>query len=177
MKKSNNYSFDEDYNVKTSIVVVIRKVVLAEIVLASIAFLFNFFVFSGGNLVVKTSSTFYIGSFFLVINLTIFICLFLGWNYRYYVISQDGISSNTGVVFRKTKSIDIPSIRSISINQGFFGRIFNYGTIVLESPVLSEKFYMHYLPTPFRHATLIENARAKALKDGKVENIIIGTKP
>lgn len=173
MKRTNSYSFDKDYNVRVNVAVVIKKIVLAEIILAAIAFLLNLFVFSGGTLIVTTSNTFYMGIFFLVINLIIFLYLFISWYYKYYIISNDGISSNTGIIFRKTTSIDVPAIRSVSVKQGLLGKIFNYGTLILESPLLSEKFFMYDLPNPFRHATLIEKARLRAINRAGAENVII----
>ena len=176
MKRTNSYSFDGDYKVRVHMIFVVKKIVLTEIVLALVAFLFNFFVFSGGSLTVKTSSTFYMGSFFLIANLIAFIYLFLSWNYKYYILSRDGISSNSGIILRKTKSIDMSAIRSIGVNQGLFGKVFNYGTLILESPLLSEKFFMYDLPNPFRHAALIDKERLKAINREGAESIIIGNK-
>lgn len=173
MKKVDSYNFGGNYRVRANLFVVMKKIVLTEICLALTAFFLNFFVFSGGVLVVDSNNTFYMGVFFLVINLIVFIYLLLSWNYKYYIISSDGITSNAGIIFRKTTSIDVSGIRSISVNQGFFGRIFNYGTLTLESPLLKEPFLMYDLPNPFRHATLIDEAKLKFINKAGVENIII----
>jgi uncharacterized membrane protein YdbT with pleckstrin-like domain len=173
MTKITSYNFGDNYRVKANLFVVMKKIVIVEIVLALIAFLLNFFVFSGGALVVSTNNTIYMAVIFLCINIVLFIYLLVVWNYTYYIISSDGISLNSGVILRKKISIDIPAIRSISVKQTFFGRIFNYGTLILESPLLKESFFMHDLPAPFRHAKLIERARLNSINKLGAENVII----
>lgn len=173
MKKVNNFSFDRDYNVKANIAIVIKKIILTQFSLAIIAFFTNFIAFSGGRLVVTTLNTFYIGSLILAVNLITFLYLFISWHHMYYIISSNGISSSKGIISKKTNSIDTPAIRSIKVQQSILGKIFNYGTIILESPLLSEKFLMRDLPNPHRHASLIEKARMKSINKIGAENVII----
>jgi membrane protein YdbS with pleckstrin-like domain len=174
MKKSTSFNFEGSYKVRTHIVIVIRKIIIPEIILAFTAFLVNSFV---SDFAINSNMVFYIDFFLLIINIVIFLCLLLSWNYKYYIISAKSIASNAGVILRRSKQIDVPAIRSVSVNQGFFGRIFGYGTLKLESPLLPEPFLLYDLPNPFRHSDLIEKAILEAVNKAGAENVIIGTKP
>lgn len=172
-----SFNFEGSYKVRTHIAIVIRKIIITEIVLAFVAFLMNSFVSPNIDSVINVNMVFYIGFFPLIINIIIFLYLLLSWNYEYYIISAEGISSNSGIILRKTKQIDVPAIRSVSVNQGFFGRIFDYGTLKLESPLLTRPFLLYDLPNPFRHSGLIEKASLEAVNKAGAENVIIGTIP
>lgn len=175
MKKTTSFNFEGNYKVRTHIVIVIRKIIVTEIILAFLALLMNFFIFSSVDFTINANMVFYVGFFSLIFNLLIFLYLLLSWNNKYYIISAKGISSHSGVILRKTEQIDVPAIRSISVNQGFFGRIFSYGTLRLESPLLTKPFWLHDLPNPFRHSGLIEKASLAAANKAGADNIIIGT--
>lgn len=173
MKKITGYSFDNNYKVRSHVAVLIMKIVVAEIVLASVSFLLNSFMFSSAESNLDPKINFFIRFLFLGVSLIIFIYLLLSWNYEYYIISPHSISSNSRIILRKTQNIDVPGIRSIIVNQGLFGRIFNYGTLTLESPLLKENFLIKNVPSPSRHAGLIEKARLEAIEKAAPENIII----
>ena len=175
MKKNTSFNFEGSYRVRTHIAIVIRKIIITEIVLAFAAFLIiNSFIFPNVDFAINTNMVFYIEFFSLITNLVIFLYLLLSWNYKYYVISAEGISSNSGIILRKTKQIDIPAVRSVSVNQGFFGRIFGYGTLKLESPLLTKPFLLYDLPSPFKHSGLIEKASLEAVNKAGAENVVIG---
>jgi len=177
MKKTTSFNFEGSYKVRAHIIIVIRKIIITEIILAFVAFLMNSFVSPNVDFVINANTVFYIEFFLLMINVIVFLYLLLSWNCEYYIISAEGISSNSGVILRKSKQIDVPAIRSVSVNQGFFGRIFGYGTLKLESPLLTEPFLLYDLPDPFRHSGLIEKASLKAVNKAGAENVIIGTVP
>ena len=85
------------------------------------------------------------------------------WYFKYYIVSPIDLSSNSGLIFRRTESIDLAAIRSVKVEQGLFGRIFRYGTLRLESPLLEKIFVMEKIPEVFKHASIIEEARLEQI--------------
>ncbi|MFA6305468.1 MAG: PH domain-containing protein [Candidatus Gracilibacteria bacterium] len=177
MKKVSSYNFDGNYKAREHMAILIARIVMAEVVLAFVGVFLNFPIFASDASKLDLGTNFYVRIIFLGLSLVVFIYLLLGWNYKYYIVSPHSISSNSGIIVRKAQSIDIPAVRSVIVNQSFFGRILGYGTLSLESPLLEEHFLMENLPNPFRHATLIEKARLEAIEKMGAENIIISKEP
>lgn len=177
MENPTSFNFEGSYKVRTHIAIVIRKIVITEIILAFAVFLVTSFMSPNVDSAINVNMVFYVDFFLLIINIIIFLYLLLSWNCKYYIISAEGVSLNFGVILRRSKQIDVPAIRSISVNQGFFGRIFGYGTLKLESPLLTKPFLLYDLPDPFRHSGLIEKASLEAVNKAGAENVIIGTTP
>ncbi|MDP2642740.1 MAG: PH domain-containing protein [Candidatus Peregrinibacteria bacterium] len=173
MKKVNNYGFESNYKVRAHMAVLIGRIIMAEVVLAFVGVLLSLPMFTSDESTLDFETNFYVRVIFLGLSLIIFIYFLLSWNYEYYIVSPHGVSSNSGIIVRKAQSIDIPAVRSVLINQSFLGRILNYGTLTLESPLLKDFFLLKNLPNPFRHATLIEKARLEAIEKMGAENVII----
>ncbi|MBD3330464.1 PH domain-containing protein [Candidatus Peregrinibacteria bacterium] len=165
MKKVTSYSFEKNYKVRAAIITLIGKFVFLELLVALIALGLSALTLSPENL-------FILRIILLSVNILIFIYFLLVWYFQYYIVSPHGISKSSGIIFRKTTSVDIPAIRSVQVYQGLFGKTFNYGSLKLDSPLIKNLFEMDNLPNPYRHANLIEKARLKQITDEKSETII-----
>lgn len=96
------------------------------------------------------------------VNFLLSLCIFTNWLCHYYIVTEDGISINTGFLFRRSRTFDFQSIKSIRIRQGILGKIFNYGTIELEIPVIKKMPVLHSVSNAFEFAKILEEQRLKA---------------
>lgn len=99
-----------------------------------------------------------------VLNFSVFAIFFLKWLYHYYIITPTGFSKNYGVIVRDTETYDFKSIRSLEVHQGILGKIFGYGNIRLDSPLLKKSVHIEKISQPYKYAKLIEERRLKYLE-------------
>jgi membrane protein YdbS with pleckstrin-like domain len=65
------------------------------------------------------------------IGLLFFLFAFLHWKTTELAITNKKVIAKFGFISRTTVEILVPRIESVQVHQGIFGRIFNYGTIIL----------------------------------------------
>ena len=85
---------------------------------------------------------------------TIFIIL--QWLNEYYEISASTIKYRKGIIFRRAYEYPTADIKFVDVEQGAFGRIFNYGTITLMNIRRIEYAQMYLIHNPLRYAHVIE---------------------
>lgn len=171
MKRPTSHSFDKNYTIRTAISILIVRLI-------GMQFVFGVFYFMGAAIWQSDSLDQETGGFiiftavFLILNFAVLVWLLVFWFYRYYIIGPQGISSNMGFLARHTETIDLPAIRSIKVRQSLAGKILNYGTIDLESPLLEKHFILRNVSNPYSHAKLIEEQRLQEVTHENSENII-----
>jgi len=106
-----------------------------------------------------------------VVNITMILLLFVDWYIHYYVVSPNAVLKSWGIFFRRTTTCDMPSIRAVHVRQTLFQRVFNYGNLELESPLLENNFFIKKVQKPYKHAKLIDLQRLKQLEDSDLGNI------
>ncbi|MBD3360952.1 PH domain-containing protein [Candidatus Peregrinibacteria bacterium] len=163
MEKEGNFTFEKSYKVRMSIVPLIVKILILEIFLALLRFILKILTSPSGQVQLEFDFALYFLIFFIIINIIFLFYFFLSWYYRYFIISPEEVSLNSGIIFRRTDNIDMATIRSVKVAQGIFGRIFKFGTLKLEGPMIKGIKILRSLPNPFRHASLIEKARINAI--------------
>ncbi len=72
----------------------------------------------------------------------------LTWVNEYYEVSPGQIIHKRGILIRKENTYTCQHIQTIDLDQGFIGRIFNYGTLTLYSPALEDKIYLNNIDKP-----------------------------
>lgn len=78
------------------------------------------------------------------------------WSYIEFVSSEFGLTNKrvlvkVGFVRRHTVEMQLSKVESIAVNQGIFGRIFGYGTLVITgSGGTREVFHRIAMPLEFR---------------------------
>ena len=170
MNESSTFNFKKNYKVRSSIFILFAKVFWLETILFVASSFLTYLMRSGGSAVIDSFVMYRISIY--AINIVVVTYLLLAWYLKYYVVSPKGIYSSSGIIFRRTESLDTPAIRSIQVNQGMFGHIFGYGTLKLISPLIEKDFYMVKIPAPFKHSSLIENARLKEITNKNSGTII-----
>lgn len=87
--------------------------------------------------------------------LLIFIAL--NWVNDYYEIRQDEVAHIKGIFSRTSEAYPFHDIQSITIHQGFIGRLLNYGDINLYIPTLGHNLHFREVSSPQRFVELVKN--------------------
>ena len=86
----------------------------------------------------------------------------LQWRNHHYVIQRNGITHRTGLFSYQEQNYSCSNIESISLNQGVWGKLFNFGTIELYDPALERHFFLHYVSQPQHNLELLKRMFLKA---------------
>ncbi len=98
----------------------------------------------------------------LVLNAIIISFIIARWHAEYVEVTKDGIIKYSGIVFSKKKEkYECNFVETITFEQSFFGKLFNYGTIELYDPALKEKIYLLNVPNPKKNSELVEKILPK----------------
>lgn len=87
-----------------------------------------------------------------------FLAIIIKWFYVYYQITPKEILLHTGVIAQRRKHFALEKAESVTLDQSFLGRIFNYGTITIEL-FLSNSHHAVYLRdihNPAKYVDIIE---------------------
>lgn len=80
----------------------------------------------------------------------------LQWVNTYYVLNPKEVIVKKGVIATYSGTYELANLQSMSVLQGIFGKIFNYGTIKLFNPVLKEDLYLSDISNPRKYAAIIQ---------------------
>ncbi|MBI4079517.1 MAG: PH domain-containing protein, partial [Candidatus Levybacteria bacterium] len=72
----------------------------------------------------------------------------LQWVNEYYEITPHKIHHKKGIIWRKEMDFEITHLRSIGIQQGILGRLFNYGSLRFFDWRLQKYFHMYLIHNP-----------------------------
>jgi len=98
----------------------------------------------------------------------------LDWVGNSYILREGEIVVRSGIINRKEKIFAIKHIESISCNQSWFERIFNYGTLRLFNPLLQQNVNLVSVKNPQKYLKVLE-AISPELKQEK--KVIYDTRP
>ena len=84
------------------------------------------------------------------------------WVRDYYELSPGLIIYKTGIFKRHTSSFKLNNISVLDIDQSFFGRMFNYGTVELQNPFISKHFFITNVPNPKKCLRFIRESMEEA---------------
>jgi len=152
------------YTTRTTIIILILKVILLEIIIEGIEIAIRFSVnyFSPlENLTIIHTMVNYGSLFFLLIQLFVLIFLLLQWHNTYYEISHSEINIYNGILTVKKKIFPYVKADTVSIYQGIVGRIFNFGSIYIYSPSLKRDIYLTNIPKPHIIASFLQQQSDK----------------
>ena len=69
----------------------------------------------------------------LVLPIPFFIYYYLRYKYDKIVVADNCVNIKTGVIFIQNDTLRKDKINNITINQGIFGRLFGYGTVIIQT--------------------------------------------
>ena len=87
-----------------------------------------------------------------------FLVIIIKWFYVYYQITPKEVLLHTGVIAQKRKHFALEKTESVTLEQGFLGRIFNFGTITIELFLSNSRhnLYLYDVPNPGKYMNIIE---------------------
>ncbi len=94
----------------------------------------------------------------VLVQIYLVILIILRWFTQYYVIRPGEILFRSGIFSRKEKTYLLKHIESVTCNQNFMERIFNYGTIQLYNPILRLYIHVDRINNPRKYVQVIEDA-------------------
>lgn len=72
-----------------------------------------------------------------------------------YVIEPHSVVIRKGFLFTKEEHFDLEGVHDVVLQQGFFGKLFHYGTIILYNPQLKREASLTNIPDPEEIASLL----------------------
>ena len=89
----------------------------------------------------------------------LFLSLFiiLQWLDEYYEIKPTKFTHRTGSIFKKELSYTYTHIMSIDLEQSFWGRLFNYGTIHMYDRYINKHLYLYLIHNPKRYYNILKS--------------------
>lgn len=84
--------------------------------------------------------------------------IMLDWYSRYYILRPGEVVCRRGIITREEKTYLLKHVESITCNQNFWERLFNYGTISLYNPLLNQQIDLTAIKNPNKYKQAIESA-------------------
>lgn len=85
----------------------------------------------------------------------------LKWVNDYYEVGHDEVAHVKGIVSRTKQSYPFHDIQSITVHQGFLGRLLKYGEVNLYIPTLGHDLHFREVSNPERFVELVKNINPK----------------
>ena len=156
-------------NIRQSIFFLLLKLVLLDFFAAFLAVVFFFSLST--SFFSPQIKTFILSAngiyFFLLAAFKIAVTLYvvLGWLNEYYEIRPDSIIHKTGLIWRKESRYPLRQIRLIKMQQGMFGKLFNYGTIDPYDWDLSKYATLYLIHNPVKYLKILEALAPRASQE------------
>lgn len=105
----------------------------------------------------------------LVLTKTIFmIYVIVSWLEEYYEIAPTEVVHRKGFLFRREEVYTLDHIGSITLEQGLFGRIFNFGSLKLFDWALEETVNIYLIHSPLKYHHILETLLPEVDREKKV---------
>lgn len=157
-------------NIRTSIWLMLFRVIVLECLFSSVYFLFIIplflqeLQFSAPLLSFIKAGVAWV--FFVKPILSVYIVL--QWVNEYYEVRPDRVLYRRGLLFRKEAHYVLERISLIGLKQSLLGKIFNFGTLSLYDIDTREYIYFYYLHNPLRYYRILETLLPGADEDKRV---------
>lgn len=90
------------------------------------------------------------------------------WINEYYEVSPNFLIHRSGFILKKEERHPFSQMRSVKIEQGFFGKIFGFGTISLYNWYLRTYTILYLIHNPIKYFRIIEALVPKTEKEKEV---------
>lgn len=159
-------------NIRQSVFFLVLKLILLDVFAAFLSIVY-FSSVANKFMPAILSSTFlsYNLLFFVIlagIKIVLSINVVMGWINEYYEIWPDTLMHNSGFLFNREEKHPLSHVKSIKLEQGFFGKTFGFGTISLYDWYLEKDFHLYLIHNPLKYLHVIEGLVPKAEEEKKV---------
>lgn len=103
-----------------------------------------------------------------VIKLSFTIFIIISWLNEYYEITPKEVVYRKGLLIKKEERHLLKHIGEVTIEQGVFGRIFNFGTLKLYNWASERNVYLYLIHNPLKYEHILEEITPDADKEKKL---------
>jgi len=96
--------------------------------------------------------------------------IILRWANEQYIVEEDTIIHTRGIFTQSDELYSLKTIEAASVEQSLLGRLLNYGTVRVYSPVLKKEYFLQEIPNPHGMKDIILTLLND--KDGEEKQII-----
>lgn len=163
-------------NIRQSISFLLLKLLFVDLLTALFVIVFFSSIFAPQltnefKIEIVSFNKLYFGLLFVVKTfLTIFVVL--QWLNEYYEITAERINYRRGVLWRSEDSHDFLDIKSLKLQQGMLGKVFNYGTIQFFDWKERETKTVYLIHNPHRYFKILQGL----IPDAEIEKRMIREK-
>lgn len=146
--------------IRLSISVLLLRLVVTEI-FAAIGFIAVYVFLTGIALPEQLATqvnTYTLPLFILCVFIKTFFVIFITiqWYSEYYEITPKMLIHRKGLLFKKEQRYVLNHLSFIEIDQGFFGRLFNYGTLKLFNWVHNKQVMLYLIHNPTKYFNILQ---------------------
>ncbi len=87
--------------------------------------------------------------------------IWLDWNNTYYILTSQTVERLSGFISKNRTYMSLYDLSKIECRIGIMGRLFNFGTVVLESETTELPLYIVGIDSPYQIIDLVRSARAR----------------
>lgn len=152
-------------NIRKSISLLLMKLVVIELIALVLIIVFYVLLLSAQTIQPVSPLLVFnplIFSFFILGKLILMIYVVHDWHEEYYEISAQTVAHFKGDIFRRREVVRLDHIGSIKMEQGLFGRLFNFGTIRLHNWFLNRDYFLYQIHNPKKYEHLLEKLLPRA---------------
>lgn len=154
--------------IRQSIFFLLMKLILLELFAALVFIISQSLYFSPSfTPLISTLQPFSTLFFFVLvcIKTLVMMSIIFSWLEEYYEITPTEIIHKKGIIFKKEQRYRLKHVGSFTLEQGFWGRIFNFGTIRLYDWLISKDAHLYLIHNPRKYHHILEDL----LPEGDVE--------
>lgn len=150
-------------NIRQSIVILLAKLILTDIIAAFIVVGFYFLLVQGEQFtaVASRSTGVFLSVFGTIGILKIIMSIYvvLQWLNEYYEITPDAVIHKRGVLVKRTEKYNLDKIRALSVDNTIVGEMCNYATVTLYDLRMNKYLDMYLIHNPERYAKILRSLR------------------
>lgn len=158
--------------IRQSIFFLHLRIVTLEIITALIILSFHTVIMTAQsrNLIEEGLVAFNIPVFLILVAVKLFLVIFVivQWLNEYYEITPSEVRFRKGLIFKREEKSKMEHIGSVKLEQGIFGRIFNFGTIKLFNWTTEKDVLLYLIHNPLKYQKILEDLLPEADKEKRV---------
>lgn len=159
-------------NIRQSIFFLVLKLILLDLISAFLAVLYfssisnKFMPEVINSAILSYNVPFFFALVFLKAVLTIYVIM--RWITEYYEVWPHVLMHWSGIIWKNHEKHPFSQMRSVKIEQGFFGKIFGFGTIHLYNWYLKTNTALYLIHNPIKYFNIIESLMPKSEKGKEI---------
>lgn len=90
------------------------------------------------------------------------IYIILEWLEEYYEITPEQVIHKKGFIFRREERYSLKHLERLHVQQGIFGRIFNFGSVKMYDWVLGKDIQLYLIHNPMKYHAILKTILPEA---------------